>query len=115
VLVIEDEALIVVLLEEMLLALDCEMTDVAANFQEGLLAAQNGSFDLALVDLKLGGKSAYPIADILKTRRVPFAFVTGYGPAGLDAAYADIPVLEKPFHRKDLKAIIARILTASKS
>ena len=114
-LVIEDEVLIALLLEEMLFALDCEMTDAAVNFEEALPAARNGIFDLALVDLNLSGKFAYPIADILKARRIPFAFVTGYGSAGLEPAYADIPVLEKPFHREDLKAIITRILAASKS
>jgi DNA-binding response OmpR family regulator len=112
VLVVEDEVLIALLLEDMLVALECEVADSVGNLDGALAAVRNGSFDLALVDLNLGGKSAHPVADALMARRVPFAFVSGYGSAGLDPAYAEIPVLEKPFHQQDLKAIITRILSS---
>jgi CheY-like chemotaxis protein len=107
VLLVEDEVLIALLLEDMLLALECEVADTAANLEEALPAAQTGIFDLALLDLSLSGKLSYPVADILRARRIPFAFVTGYGSAGLAPAYSGTPILEKPFHREDLAAIIA--------
>jgi CheY-like chemotaxis protein len=111
VLLVEDELLITLLVEDMLLSLGCEVADVPANLDDALSAARTGVFDLALVDLNLGGKLAYPVADILKERRIPFVFVTGYGSAGLEPDYADTPILEKPFSREDLNAIITRVLS----
>src|SRR5216683_1054109 len=111
VLLVEDEVLITLLLQDMLLDLECEITDAAANLDDALSAARNGAFDLALIDLNLRGKLSYPVADLLKARRTPFIFVTGYGAAALDPAFAGTPVLEKPFHRKDLEAIIARVFS----
>ncbi len=110
VLLVEDEVLITWLLQEMLLDLECEIADAPASLDEALLAARTGAFDLALVDLDLRGRLTYPVAEILKMREIPFAFVTGYGSAALARAYADTPVLEKPFRREDLKAVIAAIL-----
>jgi CheY-like chemotaxis protein len=111
VLLVEDEVLITLLLQDMLLDLECEVADAPASLDDALSAARNGAFDLALVDLNLRGKLTYPVADLLKARQIPVIFVTGYGSAALEPAYAGVPVLEKPFHRKDLEAIIARVLS----
>ncbi len=108
---IEDEVLIALLLEDMVLALGYEVVVGAATLDEAIAAARTGDFDLALLDLNLGGKLTYPVADILKARRVPFAFVTGYGSAGVLAAYTGVPVLEKPFRQEDLKTVIAQLLS----
>jgi CheY-like chemotaxis protein len=111
VLLVEDEVLITLLLQDMLLDLQCDVADAPASLDDALSAARNGAFDLALVDLNLHGKLTYPVADLLKARQIPFIFVTGYGSAALQPAYASTPVLEKPFHRKDLEEIIARVLS----
>jgi len=111
VLLVEDEVLITLLLQDMLLDLECEVADAPASLDDALSAARNGAFDLALIDLNLHGKLTYPVADILKARQIPFIFVTGYGAAALEPAYADALVLEKPFLRKDLEAIIARVFS----
>jgi CheY-like chemotaxis protein len=111
VLLVEDEVLITLLLQDMLLDLECEIADAPANLDDALSAARTGAFDLALIDLNLHGKLTYPVADILTARQIPFIFVTGYGAAALEPAYADALVLEKPFHQKDLEAIIARVLS----
>lgn len=108
---IEDEVLIALLLEDMVLALGYEVVVGAATLDEAIAAARTGDFDLALLDLNLGGKLTYPVADILKARRVPFAFVTGYGSAGVLSAYTGVPVLEKPFRQEDLKTVIAQLLS----
>ena len=110
VLLVEDEALISLLLQDMLDALDCDVTDTPANLDEALLAARTGTFDLALLDLSLGKRLTYPVADILKTRQIPFIFVTGYGSTDLDPSYADIAVLAKPFRLGELEAMIARVV-----
>jgi CheY-like chemotaxis protein len=110
VLLVEDDVLISLLLQDMLDELDCYVTATPANLDEALLAARTGTFDLALLDLSLGKRLTYPVADILKARQIPFIFVTGYGSAALDPSHADIAVLAKPFRLEDLQAMIARVV-----
>ena len=53
------------------------------------MAARSGSFDLALLDENLRGVPVYPVAAVLLARAIPFAFVTGYGSNGVDAAHLE--------------------------
>ena len=115
VLLVEDEVLIGMLLQDMLDELDCEVADSPATLEEALLAARTGTFDLALLDVRFGRRLTYPVADILKTRQIPFIFVTGYSAGNLDPAYAGAPVLAKPFRFEDLQTIIARVTAAGSS
>ena len=64
--------------------------------------AQNAEIDLALLDVNLGGRPIFPVADTLKARGVPFAFASGYGEAGLSEDHRGAAVLQKPFREADL-------------
>ncbi|MBV6271968.1 response regulator [Alcaligenaceae bacterium CGII-47] len=112
VLVIEDEMFIAMLLEDILLDIDAFDVDLFANFAEGLEAARNGTYAFAILDVNLNGVRSYPIADTLIQRKIPFVFSTGYGTAGLEAAYADQTVLQKPFQVGELRKAIAKLLFA---
>jgi CheY-like chemotaxis protein len=59
--------------------------------------ARTSVFDLAVFDINIGGFNISPIAEIVAARSLPFVFVSGYGPAGMPALFADRPVLRKPF------------------
>ena len=115
VLLVEDDVLISLLLQDMLDELDCDVADTPANLDEALLAARTGIFVLALLDLSLGKKLTYPVADILKTRQIPFIFVTGYGSSDLDPSHTGSAVLAKPFRFEDLQAMIARVVPTRSS
>ena len=110
VLLVEDEALVAMMVEGLLEDLGCEVAKNAMRLDEAVTAAQSGQFDAALLDLNLGGTRTYAVADILRARGVPFAFLTGYRTDDLEPAYRDIPVLAKPFRRDGLKAILARLI-----
>jgi len=110
VLVIEDEAIIAMLIEDMLCDLACEVSATAGRFEEALALAETGDFDLALLDVNLVGRPVFPIARLLAERGIPFAFLTGYGSTEIDPAYSDAPVLSKPFLAQDLKAVLHRLL-----
>src|SRR4051794_27687402 len=97
VLLVEDEALIAMLLEDMLTDLDCDIVATAAELGEAVALARTEAIDIAIIDINLRGVAAYPVAQALRERGIPFAFVTGYGAAGSDPAHQDIPVLQKPF------------------
>lgn len=110
VLVIEDEAMVAFLIEDMLGEMGHEVGAVASRVQQGLELAKTGAFDFAIVDVNLDGQPSYPIAEILAERGVPFVFATGYGARGLDARFAGTPVLAKPFVMADLQRVLSHVV-----
>ena len=107
VLLVEDEAIIAMTVEDMLEALGCETVATATTLREALAVAETASFDLALLDINLNGDESLPVAARLRARGLPFVFTTGYGPSGAGAAFADVPLVTKPFDLSDLASAIA--------
>src|SRR5262249_868942 len=66
----------------------------------------NGTFDAAILDVNLDGELAYPIADILVDRKLPFAFITGYDTRSIDERFAQIPTIQKPIARDVLQTVL---------
>jgi DNA-binding response OmpR family regulator len=97
----------------MLVELGCDIAAVASNLDEGKTAAQATEIDLAILDVNIDGQQIFPVADILRSRKVPFIFITGYGARGLPENYRETPTLQKPFQMQDLKATLARVLPAA--
>jgi CheY-like chemotaxis protein len=109
VLLVEDESLIAMLLEDMLADLGCDVAAIASELAEAVALARTETIDLAIIDINLGGVAAYPVAQALRERGIPFAFVTGYGAADSDPAHRDVPVLQKPFRGEHLESIVQRL------
>ena len=103
ILVVEDEAAISLLLEDMLLDFGCEVIGPAARLSAALEAVARETVDLAILDVNVAGEPIYPVAEALAQRSIPFVFSTGYGSAGIKDLYRDRPVLQKPFAQHDLK------------
>lgn len=97
VLVVEDEAIISFLLEDMLNELGAGDVRIAANIANALAIIDAKRPDVAVLDVNLGGERAYPIAERLESDGVPFVFTTGYGKAGLDPRWTVKTVVQKPF------------------
>lgn len=110
VLVVEDEMIVAWNLEDMLSDLGCVIVGPAVSVSDALDMIGAHAFDLALIDVNLGGLPSYPIADALAERGVPFAFSTGYEEASLAEEYRTFPILRKPFRRSDLGDILARLM-----
>lgn len=109
-LVIEDEAMVAFLIEDMLVEMGHEIGAVASRMQQALDLARTGTFDFAIIDVNLDGQPSYPIADVLRERGIPFVFATGYGTKGLDARFVGTPTLTKPFVLADLQKLLPEIL-----
>jgi len=103
VLLVEDEAMIAMLIEDMLADLGCEVVHTASRIADALMAAQEQACDLAILDLNLNGAQTYPVAEVLRARGIPIIFATGYGSNGLDPKFAGAPALAKPFQQTDLE------------
>ena len=89
ILVVEDEAMVSMLLEDMVLDCGCEIIGPVARFEEALALAQAAEFDVAVLDLNLNGTLSYPIAEIIRGRGIPVIFATGYGSDGLRDSFRD--------------------------
>lgn len=110
ILVVEDEALVAMLLEDLLADLGCEVVGPAMRLQEGLELARINGIDAAILDINLAGERSYPIADLLDAKRVPLLFVTGYGHSGRPGR--EDRVLQKPYRAPELQAALADMLAA---
>ncbi len=55
-----------------------------------------GHLDGAVLDLNLRGEMAFPVADALAERGVPFVFATGYDSAVIPPRYKGVTRCEKP-------------------
>ena len=110
VLVVEDEALVAMLIEDMILDSGDEMVGSACRLSDALVLAQETRADVALLDINLGGALAYPVADVLRERGVPIVFTSGYGSAGLIERFQDCPILDKPFDQPSLEQAIHTVL-----
>ena len=106
VLVVEDEAAISMLIEELLEDMGCQVVAVAARLDDAMEKARTKTIDIAMLDVNLAGKRSYPVAAILRARGIPFIFATGYGVDGLSEELQDAPVLAKPFKQAQLAAIL---------
>ncbi len=106
-LVVEDEELIGLMLVDLLEEMGAQVVGPAATAAEALELATSERLSGALLDLSLGGAPAYPIADRLMERDIPFVFITGYGQAHILPRYAHVPVLTKPFGQRHLTMLLA--------
>ena len=113
VLIVEDEALIAMLLEEMLADRGYSVAGLASTVEEGLELADRLEVDAAILDVSLNGSYVFPVAERLDTRGVPFVFTTGYGEAGLIDAWSDRPVFTKPYDIGELTDALSQLMTPS--
>jgi CheY-like chemotaxis protein len=111
--IVEDEALVAMMMEDILEDLGHEVGAVASRLLEACEVARTGSFDLAILDVNLDGEPSFPIADTLRSRGIPFAFATGYGSKGLEAAFANVPSLAKPFVAEDVDRLISELVNSA--
>lgn len=102
-LVVEDEGGVALLIEAMLEELGCEVAASVGSLAKALEIADNESFDIAVLDVNIVGGLVFPVAEVLRRRRLPFVFSTGYGRMGVPDVFKDCPVLSKPFAMADLE------------
>jgi DNA-binding LytR/AlgR family response regulator len=106
VLIVEDEALIAMMAEDMIDSLGCVVAGLAATVGDAQTALVETDFDVAVLDVNLNGNTSMGLAAELKQRGTPFAFTTGYGAGGIDAEHHDMPVLTKPYSIADLETAL---------
>jgi PAS domain S-box-containing protein len=107
ILLVEDEALIGIMMRDVLVDLGFAVVGPIADIRRALSVAREDQLGGAILDINLGGEPIYPVADALALRGVPFVFVTGYSADGIDRRYTHVPVLEKPIQPEMLRRLFA--------
>ncbi|MBL6081032.1 response regulator [Belnapia sp. T18] len=111
-LIVEDEALVAMLVEDELEAAGATVLGTASSVEDALyrieLACANGGLDACLLDMNLCGRSALPVADQLARRAVPFVFMTGYGDDPGQGRHTGVPTVRKPFDPQNLIQVLRR-------
>jgi PAS domain S-box-containing protein len=105
VMVVEDEALVAMVVSDALTELGYQVAGPFSRPPDALAAVRDGDIAAAILDINLAGALVYPVADELVTRGIPFVFVTGYGIESVEKRFSEIPVLQKPVERETLQRI----------
>jgi PAS domain S-box-containing protein len=105
VMIVEDEALVAMVVTESLTNLGCSVVGPFSRCADAIAAIEADEIDAAILDVNLDGEMVYPLAEMLTARDVPFIFVTGYGAESIDRRFTHIPVIQKPIERHILQRI----------
>jgi CheY-like chemotaxis protein len=98
ILIVEDEYLIAASLQENLELAGCVVVGPVPTIEQALeVIESNSRLDAAVVDVNLGGRLAYPVADILQARNIPFIFTSGYEDTFLHSRYPQAKNCAKPY------------------
>jgi CheY-like chemotaxis protein len=97
VLVVEDEAMIAIMLEDFLESLGLRLHGVATTLEDGCALAEAGGFDMAILDCNLGNRQVWPVADIITRSSIPFLLSSGGAASDIPPRFAQVPLLEKPY------------------
>ena len=110
VLVVEDEALVSMLVEDELRDAGAEVMGPVPSVSGALrlieAAAADGGLSAAVLDINLDGQRVEPVADRLAALGVPFLFATGYGDTMDKGDHEAAPALQKPFGQRGLVAAV---------
>jgi DNA-binding response OmpR family regulator len=110
ILIVEDDYLIASWLAEALETAGWQVVGPIGHLAAALDSARSEACDAAVLDVNLGGRAVYPVAEALDERKVPFIFMSGYGVKTLPCRFAKRPRLSKPFKPAELTGALARLV-----
>ena len=111
ILVVDDEPLIAMLTSEWVSELGHKPVGPAHNLNAALKLVASTEIDGAIVDVSLGRENVYPLARVLASRGIPFAFATGHSEAAIESDHPAVAVLVKPFAYQQFEATIQTIVS----
>lgn len=113
VLVVEDELMVATMLEETLADEGCTVVGLVGRLAGAIRLARTAAIDAALLDVNLHGKAVWPVAQILRQRGIPYAFLTGYDCAAIPAGQQPCVVVTKPFRPSFMLDTMRRLLAGA--
>lgn len=109
-LLVEDEFVLALGLADRLADLGAVVVGPVATVEDALaLVERVPEIDAAVLDVNLGQEVAYPVADALLARGIPFFFATANERAALPERFANVAICSKPFRVDDFQDAVAAL------
>ena len=109
VLVVEDEPLIVMVIEDAVESVGCEMIGPFSQIEEAMEGAKSENFDCAILDVNIRDGLSYPVADYLVSCGYPILLATGYRDTSLPQGLLHEQCLAKPYSSNQLEQELRRL------
>ena len=112
VLIVEDEALVSMLLQDMLEDLGCQPLGPLTRVGEALafIAEHGQDIDVAILDVNLAGERSQKVAAVLRAAGTPFILSTGYDDFSAEEDWRGGSLLRKPFMASQLESTLREAL-----
>ncbi len=111
ILIVEDQFLVALHTADVLEGLGCEIVGPAPRVGEALDLARTEMLDAAILDINLAGEMVWPVAAELKSKNVPFLFLSAYSQDfKMPLTFSNIVRLEKPLNDVLLRRALATML-----
>ena len=110
ILVVEDEALVAMMIADTLADIGCEIVGPVATTRDALDLLRRTPVDGATLDINLTHEEVLPVAEALDSHRIRFLLITGYDQENVLRRYRRWPMVQKPFTETALLCGLARAL-----
>jgi DNA-binding response OmpR family regulator len=110
ILLVEDEAIIALMVEDLLRDLGCARVWHASRIDAALKLIEERRPGAAVLDVNLGGNVVFPVAERLEAAGTPFVFTTGYERDIVPARWRNRPFVQKPIESGNLAAALRAAL-----
>lgn len=115
ILIAEDELLLALEIEDMVRNIGCTVVGPVAGVAEVLTLLETMHCDAALLDVHLRrDQPVYAVIERLRALGIPFVFMTAYGEADIDPAYAEVGMLCKPFSTVEVAHCVGALLASKR-
>ena len=114
ILVVEDEYLIAMSLQDALENAGSVVVGPVPSVDKAIQKIESEpDIDAAVVDVNLGGLLAYPVADMLIARKIPFVFTSGYDDNVLRERYSQVKNCPKPYLFQAMEGALVEAMSLS--
>lgn len=110
ILVVEDEFFVALSVQDMIEQSGHQVVGPFRSLLSAWNAAQKEKIDAALLDIRIEGGTAFPVANTLQARHIPFAFVTAHTDLVSLKVYREAPVVPKPFEAREIAETLGTLL-----
>jgi DNA-binding response OmpR family regulator len=115
ILIVEDEYLIAMSLQDALENAGSIVLGPVPSVDKAIKTiVSEAHIDAAVLDVNLGGVLAFPVADMLIARKIPFVFTSGYEDNVLQNRYAEVKNCRKPYLFPAMEEALIEALSRSR-
>lgn len=115
VLIVDDEALIAMMLSDLLTEFGHDTVGPAHSEGQALELVQSTPIDAAILDVTLGDQDCFAVAKALGERGIPFAFATGHGAQSMPDGYRELRTVSKPFDFEVVRRLVDELVATPAS